>query len=177
MSRARNAAIYRLLPILLILLVFLSGCSDEKKISFHELSMTLPSDFSRDVSDGDPEIEYYISFSRTQVMLQRITYTSMIEQDFHYPQTMTAAEFREMLIESNGYDATLRDIDGIPAFVHEFKGYNIDDPDLGNEMYKALCCIFKGKDAMWIVEFSVPFTNYDEWEESFLQWAKTVQID
>ena len=44
-------------------------------------------------------------------------------------------------------------------------------------MYKALCCVFKSKDAMWIVEFSVPPAIYEQWEPSFMQWAKTIKID
>lgn len=176
MSHMRNMIVHRLLPILLILLIFLPGCSGEKEVTFYDLSITLPAGFSRDTSDGDPEIEYYTSVSGVQVMLQRITYTSLIEQEFSYPQNLTAQQFRELIIESNSYDATLRDIDGIPAFVHEFKGYNGMDPNLGNEMYKSLCCIFKNDSAMWIVDFGVPSAHYDQWEESFLQWAKTIQL-
>ena len=118
MKPTKRRAVYRWFPILLSLLLLLTGCSDEQSITFHELSITLPSDFTRDVNDGDPEIDYYLSFSGVQVMLQRMTYPSLVEQEFDFPQTMTTDEFRRLLIESGGYEATLLEIDGIPAFIH-----------------------------------------------------------
>lgn len=176
MNNSRTLILRRCLPILLLLLTLLSGCSGEKEVTFHDLSITLPAGFSRDLSDEDPELDYYTSVSRVQVRLQRMTFLSLTEQHVTTPEEITADRFREMIIQSGGYDATLCEVNGAPAFVYEFEGVNGADPSLGSEMYKSLCCVYTSESALWLVEFSVPVAHYDEWEADFYEWAKTVRF-
>lgn len=176
MNNSRKWILRRCLPILLLLLALLSGCSGEKEVTFHDLSITLPAGFSRDLSDEDPEIDYYTSVSRVQVRLQRMTYLSLTEQHVPTPEEITAEQLRQMLIQSGSYEATLCEVSGAPAFVYEFEGVSGADPSLGSEMYKALCCVYKSEDALWLVEFSVPVAHYEQWEADFHEWAKTVRI-
>lgn len=137
------------------------------------MNITLPAGFSHSLT-GEEDVDCYVSTPRVQVTLERITFLTLAEMDFTAPALITPAEFREMIIESGGYNATLCESDGLPAFEYEFEGSYSGDGSLGYEMYKALCFVYKSDSAMWMVAFCVPVAHYEQWKSEFYQWTKTV---
>lgn len=75
-----------------------------------------------------------------------------------------------MVLANNGFDqsVTLQEEDGLAFF-----GYVYTNPDNG-ENYYYCCNLFKGPDAFWMVQFSVPAEIARESIPVFKQWAKTV---
>lgn len=156
----------------LIMLVTMTSCallegvlSKDKEYEFKELVLTLDSSFA-EVELEEEDRTTFVSVSGVGVIVMKETFESMKDDGVPDPESFTTDDYLEAFVESNQYEATVEDLDGLSAFTY----LNTTD----GEDYKLLVCIYKSNTAFWSVQFMAPADSYDEYEEKFVDWAKHV---
>ena len=85
---------------------------------------------------------------------------------------LTVEEYGEIAIDSNRLDdsVTLKDDIGFPYFeyVRENEEQKCD--------YHYFVALFKAEDAFWMVQFAVQETDFADYRDSFITWAKTIEF-
>ena len=79
-------------------------------------------------------------------------------------------EYGELVLQANGRTGLrINQEEGFIWFAYT------DTPEDQEIYYLAVCC--QSEDAFWIVNFATPASNRDQYKETFLDWAETIQID
>lgn len=83
---------------------------------------------------------------------------------------ITLEEYGELVLQANGRTGLrINQEEGFIWFAYT------DTPEDQEIYYLAVCC--QSEDAFWIVNFATPASNRDQYKETFLDWAETIQID
>ncbi len=83
---------------------------------------------------------------------------------------ITLKEYGELVLKANGKTGMqMKQGDGFLWFDYTAT------PEDEEIYYIAVCC--ESEDAFWIVNFATPVSNRDEYMETFLDWARSIEID
>ena len=136
----------------------------DKTFEFKGFEITLTEAFRRTSSVYD--IVDYESTSETSVTVIRLAYSdySGLSQTSAYEYAKIYSDEMESMAETS----TVRTIDGMVAVESETEA-------LGFE-FTSLSFVYKGTDALWVVDFMCDLEDFDEYEEYFVKWAKTAVV-
>lgn len=83
----------------------------------------------------------------------------------------TLEEYAELVIETNNLDTSKIDTyDGLTYFTHQYE--NTDT----NETYQYYSYVYKTDEAFWLVQFATLEENTQDYVESILTWAKSIDF-
>jgi hypothetical protein len=83
---------------------------------------------------------------------------------------ITLKEYGELVLKANGKTGMqMKQGDGFLWFDYTAT------PEDEEIYYIAVCC--ESEDAFWIVNFATPVSNRDKYKETFLDWARSIEID
>ncbi len=151
----------------------LCGCSygsadDSRVFTKGDMSLTLTWDF-REEKTVDEWENYYAVYSSKHVIayVQRIGFDEQPElrdvMSYGYMQAL-----RQQYSEKDGKETVLVAADSkTPAFSYEMLQ--------NGKSYTVLCCISKGDDAFWVMQFSCLTDGYDSRRDDMLQWAGSIR--
>lgn len=83
----------------------------------------------------------------------------------------TLNDYTNAVIENNNITTTAQKIEGT-----EYKYFTYERSNSGKD-YFYVGVVLKSKDAFWLVNFGCEKTNKSEYEQKFINWAKTIKVD
>ena len=82
---------------------------------------------------------------------------------------ITLKEYGDLVLQANGRTGIqMNQGEGFIWFEYT------DTPSKQEVYYLAVCC--QGEDAFWIINFATPVKNQAKYQETFLDWAKTIKV-
>lgn len=135
----------------------------------------LPEEEAKTFTEGDFRITLTDAFEpveETGFFAAYQTNSAMVftvREDMGYFGDISLEEYGGLVLEANGKTGMeTNQEEGLLWFEYT------DAPDGQEIYYVAVCC--ESEDAFWIVNFATPATNRDEYRETFLDWAKTIEV-
>lgn len=112
----------------------------------------------------ETQLEGYFSFYESKSI---IVFT--LREDAEIFGDITLEEYGELVLEANNRtDATMNQSG-------KFIWFEYTDTPEEQEIYYISAC-YQSEDAYWIVSFATPATNRDNYKETLLQWAASVEV-
>ncbi len=140
-----------------------SSRAKDKTFSSNGIKITLTENFKE-----DDEIE-----NMTASYVSNTCGVFLLKEKFSaYPglDGYTLEQYADAVIRNNGKIAELREKDGIYYFEYTFEN-NSD----GNTYYY-MCCVYKTDNAFWTISFSTLESKADNYFDTFMKWAKSVEF-
>ena len=155
-----------LLPILLLILALLAGCSDSlKPFEYQGLSIDVPTTMTDMGHEGSyAQFTFALSSDSVAIFGTRSTFEA-VEADTSTP----LESYAKAVIAANGFRSTPVDRAGSDYlyFTH------LAETDKGDLRY--LDAVYKTDDAFWLIQVVAPVTEFNE--DAFLGWLDSVTFD
>lgn len=136
----------------------LFGGADPKDFVKEDFQITLTEDFEASTQD-----DFFAFYQSKSVMVFTIREDKALFGDILLPQ------YVELVQQANGRtDLQPNQAEGFVWFAYT------DTPDEQEIYYLVACC--ESDDAFWIVNFATPASNQGKYEDTFLQWAQSIQV-
>ncbi len=131
--------------------------------TIEDMQITLTDKFEETFFEG-----YTAVYDSKDVAVFMIKEEFELFDDFDF---YTVNEYGNLVLETNGFDSSvqLETYDGLTYF--EYEAQNDE-----NDTYTYFAVLYKGTDAFWVVEFVALTENYEEYRETFIEWAKSVEF-
>lgn len=132
-----------------------------KGFSADGIKITLTNRFNETGEEG-----FTVCFSSDEV------HVNVLREEFDPEADHTLDEFGEAAIENIDTDAEieLKSDGGLTYFSYEYTSTET------NHQYLYYTFLYKASDAFWIVQFVTPEEYLQDYEESFFEWAKSVEF-
>jgi hypothetical protein len=123
-----------------------------------DFQITLTDEFS-----ATEEEDFFASYTSDTAMVLAVRDDKSLFED------ITLAEYGELVLSVNNREGHPLTTEG-DLLYFEYT----DVPDGQEIYYFVVCC--EGENAFWIVNFATPASNRAEFKQTFLEWAKTLQV-
>lgn len=138
--------------------LFSGNKTTSKTFTKEDFEITLTDSFQETNIDG-----FYAAYeSKSAVVF-------VIQEDKDIVGDISLAEYTELVLQAN---------ERTDAEIHKTDDYTwleyTDTPGDQELYYMSVCC--EGEDNFWVVSFSTPNTNRDEYQETFLEWADSLKL-
>ena len=156
----------------LLLVAVLAGCGSSnpfdasaKTFSDEGMTITLTDDFSKRSVDG-----YTVCYTTDTALVVALHETK--DQFAAGVEDITLEQYAELLMQANSDKDPVAgdDIDGNPTLLYNY--YN-KDRDLE---YRYLTVLYQADDGFWMVQFASEKDDFDTYEPSFVEAAKSVSF-
>ena len=161
--------------ILFVVVAITVGCvcllfdSDEKVFSKDGMSITLTENFVENEYYG---FTAYYDTEDAQVYVMKESFSLLKEND--QPTNISTKAYAEIMLKTQELDAEVFEKDGLTYFYYEKDVLGYSDVYVRNSYYAVA---YKTDDAFWLFQFACEKSLYDEYEEKFVEWAKSVEFD
>ncbi len=155
------------LLVLTLLLVSLSSCmkATPKEFASNGMTITLTNAFREKSVEG-----YTVCYDSAKVAVLALKESFSLLQGF---ENFTLDQYAHMVREANAAKAPgeIFEVEGLVAMEYTF--FNESE----KQDFKYFCTMFKGTDAFWLVQFACKTQDYDNYKNSFVEWAKTISFN
>lgn len=164
----------RTVGILLLVVMLLSFCScgsdkpkkyiEPKEFSSKGITITLTSEFKETWKE---DITLALETEDILVCLRKLAFSSIKNGE-----DMTLYKFANLVRQNNleKKPTIIQEIDGLTTFECTF-------PDDMNRDCKYFCVVYKASRVFWFVQFITLESDYDQYDDLFVKWAKSVTLD
>ena len=138
--------------------LFGTESASPKTFTKEDFQITLTEEFK-----ATEEAGFFSSYESKTVMIFTVREEKEIFGD------ITLKEYGELVLQANGKTGIqMNQEEGFIWFEYT------DTPSKQEVYYLAVCC--QGEDAFWIINFATPVKNQAKYQETFLDWAKTIKV-
>lgn len=138
------------------------GTAEEKVFSKAGMSITLTEDFKE--QDIVSQTAVYAS-AKYIVMALKEEYRLFEE----IGDSLSLEEYAQLVFENNQINADIEEKDGLVYFTYENEANGRD--------FTYFAVVMKGPDAYWMFQFACDSSQYEDSQEQFVRWAKTVEFE
>ena len=132
----------------------------EETFTHGDFSVTLTDEFSASAVEDE-----YAAFESASVYI----WTVREEKQDLSEEIDSLERYGEVLIEVNEWDIPLEKKQGLYC-------YEFTDKPLDQEIYYFAVCS-ESEDAYWVTYFSTPAENREVYQDDFIQWAKSIEVE
>lgn len=138
-----------------------AGKPAEKTFTKGDFTITLTEEFTQIEADN-----VYTSFETSSVFIWTLREDKQLFED---AEDLTLEQYGKLVMQSNGLDVPLSREHGrcFFEFTQQTQGQDV--------YYMAVCN--EGEDAFWVTFFTTPVENKEVYQDSFIQWAKSIKVD
>lgn len=157
----------------LLLVAVLAGCGStnpfdaaEKTFSNEGMQITLTSDFQKQSVDG------YTMCYAADTAIVLVLHETTEQLAAAGMEAMTLDDYAELVAQANSQHNPVagENINGNPTLLYDFHN---DDQDTD---YRYLTVMYQADDGFWLVQFASVKDDFDTYEPSFVEAAKTVSF-
>ncbi len=154
--------------VLLVCCVLLGGCFNktvkQKEYSSHGFTIKM-----EDGMDEKDLATATAAFVNDKVVVTVLKEEFSILEAIDINKDSKIEDYAKAVVKNNKADYELKEKDGLYYFEYE-KAVN------GKDFYY-LATLYKSDDAFWLVNFACEKSNKSNYQDSFMEWAKTVTFD
>lgn len=140
------------------------GPSEPKEFAVDDMRITLTDDFIKIPAQNQDAAYTSKKGGEVTVMIMQEEFSTAPGSNSY-----SVKQYGQMVIQSNGLQASLKIQDGITYF--EYEGSS------GNNTFHYIATVFKGPDAFWLIQFGTETKNADALRDEIFAWAKTVTFE
>ena len=150
-----------------VLLFALASCgaAQPKDFSSNGMTVTLTTAFKENTQAG-----YTVCYDSAKVAVFVLKESFSLQPG---AENLTLDEYAELVHQSNASKSPSAIVkqDGFHSMEYSFLN------ESENQTYSYYCAMFKASDAFWLVQFACKEGDYDSYQDTFVDWAKTVKFD
>lgn len=138
------------------------GSAEPKTFSAQGMEITLTDEFRETEMEG-----FDVCYDSTHAAVFCLKEPFSLMEGF---EDYTLEEYGELVIQSNGFEgsAELQTADGLTYF-----SYN---SDVDGQVYSYYAVVYKADDSFWLIQFTALQEDLPDYQDSFVQWAKSVSF-
>ena len=151
---------------LVMLTGLLTGCkASPEKFSAEGMTITLTDAFKQETMEGTAA---YFESSKALVVAIKETFIQF--EELGMSTDITLEEYIDLVVENNTeMQVNALDVEGLTAFIYESVANKKD--------FTFFASVYESDDAFWLVQFACKTKDYEEMQEDFVKWAKSVKFE
>ncbi len=155
----------KLLPLLLVLSLCLTGCRAEPKtFTSKGVQLTLTDAFEPYDASG---FDFAYASERVMVVATEDTKNDLTQLGFSTSDQTTAADYLNFVIKQN-------QMEGVTPLQKDGLDYINYTADVDGTTFKYFSVVLRQGTTFWFIQFACREKEYDKNEETFVSWAKAI---
>jgi len=149
------------LVLLIICILTLTGCSEEKTYSDNGIKITMTKGLFK---KNHPNASIYYENDEIFVIGIKEKFNDLLELDIN--ESSTIEQYAKEVFNNQGKQYDLKKENGLYYFTYEY--------EINENKYYYVSTIHKSHNAFWICNFACQYKNKDKYHNLFLEWGQSI---